>query len=448
MNSVLGLAMLLLFVFPEGAFAQASWQHKAQNPEFLHRSIKQITDIMVHDIYAPPVASRTYAYISIAAYEAATAESKSHKSFAGQLNGLTPIPNPSKPSLVYGPLAAVHSLLLVGKTMVISEERLHLFHQKILQEFKKTGMPPPVFDSSLAWGERVARHIIAWSHTDGYKETRSYPKYSVEEADHTWKPTPPAYMKAVEPNWSSIRPFVMDSAGQFKPKPAEPFSVEKESSFFHNAQAVYDAVKKATPEQVAIANFWDCNPYKMNTRGHVMFATKKISPGGHWINITALACKKAKTNFQAAAEAYACVSVVMADGFISCWDEKYKSNVIRPETYINQYIDPQWTPLLQTPPFPEYTSGHSVISGAAALMLTQLFGVNFSYADNTEVEFGLPVRNFPSFEAAAQEAAISRFYGGIHYKPAIDNGMQQGKGLAGFILQKVSTRKEGLVNRQ
>ena len=178
----------------------------------------------------------------------------------------------------------------------------------------------------------------------------------------------------------------------------------------------------------------------MNVRGHVMYATKKISPGGHWINITRLACKKTKADFAQSAEAYACVSITLADGFISCWDEKYRSNVIRPETFINQYIDISWTPLLQTPPFPEYTSGHSVISAASSLMLAKLFGKNFSFADSTEIEFGLPVRSFKSFESAAEEAAISRFYGGIHYMPSIINGIEEGNKIGAFIVQKLKTK--------
>ena len=198
---------------------------------------------------------------------------------------------------------------------------------------------------------------------------------------------------------------------------------------------------KLTPEQKEIANFWDCNPFKMNVRGHVIYATKKISPGGHWINITRLACKKAKADFVQSAEAYACLSITLADSFISCWDEKYRTNVIRPETFINQYIDANWLPLLQTPPFPEYTSGHSVISIASAIILTKLFGENFSFADSTEVEFGLPVRHFKSFETAAEEAAISRFYGGIHYMPAIKNGVEEGKKIGSFIAEKLRTKK-------
>ena len=175
----------------------------------------------------------------------------------------------------------------------------------------------------------------------------------------------------------------------------------------------------------------------MNVNGHVMYATKKISPGGHWINITALACKKNNTGLVQSAEAYACLSIILADGFISCWDEKYRSKVIRPETYINQYMSTSWMPLLQTPPFPEYTSGHSVISAACSVLLSNMFGDNFAYSDSTEVEFKLPVRYFKSFKQAAEEAAISRFYGGIHYMPSITNGLLEGEKLGNYIINKI-----------
>jgi hypothetical protein len=159
------------------------------------------------------------------------------------------------------------------------------------------------------------------------------------------------------------------------------------------------------------------------------------------VNITRLACKKVNAGVVKSAEAYACLSVALADCFISCWDEKYRSNVVRPETYINQYIDTAWVPELQTPPFPEYTSGHSVVSAAAAIVLTKLFGENFSYTDSTELEFGLPVRRFTSFKQAAEEAAISRFYGGIHYMPAITNGTIEGREIGLYVTRKLKTKK-------
>jgi len=418
-----------------------SWEKVTENPNYIHRAVKEVTEVMLHDIYSPPVASRIYAYISVAGYEAALHGDKHYVSLAGQLQGLDRLPEPDRNKKYSFSLAAAHAILLVGKTLVTSEGRIEDFHSKLMEEFKAAGMPDEVYENSTAYGKLVADRILAWAAKDKYKQTRSLSKYDVLSDEASWKPTPPAYMKAVEPHWNQLRPFLIDSAQQFKPLPAITFSAKPSSPFYHLALAVHDAGKHLSPEQEAIANFWDCNPFKVNTNGHIMYATKKISPGGHWINITRLACKKVHADCVRTAEAYACLSVVIADGFISCWDEKYRSRVIRPETYINQYIDQNWMPLLQTPPFPEYTSGHSVISTASAVMLAKLFGGHFSFTDSTEVEFGLPVRSFKSFKAASDEAAISRFYGGIHYMPSITNGIDEGEKIGYFALQKLKTRK-------
>lgn len=418
------------------------WKKQTDEPGYLHRSIKEVTDVIVHDIYSPPVASRIYAYVTIAAYEAARYSGTDYISFAGQLHGLENFPEPDAGKEYSYSLAAINALLLVAKSMIISEEKITAFQSAMLQEIKNTNMPAVVFDNSLEYGKKVAAHVMAWAARDKYKETRSLSKYAVDKNVASWKPTPPAYMKAIEPHWGKLRTFLLDSAQQFKPASPTNFSTDSASQFYKEAKDVCDIGLKLTAEQVEIANFWDCNPFKMNINGHVMYATKKISPGGHWINITQLACKKVGVDFLTSAAVYACLSITLADGFISCWDEKFRSKVIRPETYINQYISQSWTPLLQTPPFPEYTSGHSVVSAACAVMLTKFFGDNFSYADSTEVEFGIPVRHFTSFKQAAEEAAISRFYGGIHYMPSIVNGLAEGDRLGIFISQKLKTKKE------
>jgi hypothetical protein len=269
------------------------------------------------------------------------------------------------------------------------------------------------------------------------------PKYSVTPERGRWVPTPPAYMDAVEPNWAKIRPFVMDSASQFPPGPPFPFDTAQDSRFFRELKEVYDVRKRLTDEQRAIAAFWDCNPYVMHVQGHTMFATKKITPGGHWMGIVAIASRKAGADIVQSAEAYARTSIALADGFISSWEEKFRSNHIRPETAINAHIDEGWEPLLQTPPFPEHTSGHSVISTAAGVVLTDQFGPGFAFADSTEIAYGLPIRSFPSFEAAAAEAAISRLYGGIHYRRAVEEGITQGRKVGELVVKRVRTRADG-----
>jgi hypothetical protein len=410
--------------------------------EPVHRAIKLITDVMVHDIFSPPVASRTYAYISIAGYEAGRFSDDNYITLAGQLQEFTPPPLPEKGKEYNYTLAAVQAILAVGKMLVVSEERVSNYAGVQLQELKAAGISEEVFNNSVAYGQIVAKHVLDWAALDKYKQTRSMPRYALSSDESTWKPTPPSYLKAVEPNWSSMRPFLMDSARQFKPAPALRFSTDKNSPFYQQAMGVYEAGKTLTNEQKEMANFWDCNPYKMNINGHVMYASKKISPGGHWMNITRLACRKASAPLAKSLEAYATLAVTIADAFISCWDEKYRSNVIRPETYINKYIDPNWQPLLQTPPFPEYTSGHSVLSTAASLVLDKLFGGDFALSDSTEVEFGIPVRNFKSLKAAAAEAAISRFYGGIHYMHAIERGADEGRDIGNFVVRRLKTTKK------
>jgi membrane-associated phospholipid phosphatase len=178
----------------------------------------------------------------------------------------------------------------------------------------------------------------------------------------------------------------------------------------------------------------------MHVRGHAMYATKKITPGGHWMGIVGIASRKSGADIMKSAEAYARTAMAVADGFISSWDEKYRSNLVRPETVINAYLDESWEPLLQTPPFPEYTSGHSVISTAAATVLTDEFGDSFAFADSTEMEYGLPVRSFSSFNQAAAEAAISRLYAGIHYRMAIEEGITQGRKVGENVVRKIRTR--------
>jgi len=416
------------------------WKSRAEDPKLIHRCIKKVTDVIVYDIFSPPVASRIYAYMTFAGYETARQGDVRFASLAGKLHGLGTAPVPPGNWKGNYSLAAVQAVVLVGKAMVISEEKVEAFRTQLLAEIRASDMPEDVYTSSVEYGTKMAAHILAWAAKDHYKETRAEARYDPTYDAGAWKPTPPAYMKAVEPHWSEMRTFLIDSARQFVPHPPTPFSSEKGSAFYQDAMEVYEVGLKLTAEQKAIANFWDCNPFKMNVNGHLMYATKKISPGGHWINITSVACQKVGADFVRSAEAYAWVSVVIADAFISCWDEKYRSKAIRPETYINQYISADWMPLLQTPPFPEYTSGHSVVSACAAVILSKLFGDVFAFTDSTEVEFGLPPRTFISFRQAAEEAAISRFYGGIHFKPAIDYGLAEGEKIGLFVLERMSNK--------
>ena len=413
-----------------------NWEADTASPEATHKSVKHLTDVIIHDIFSPPQASRIYAYACLAGYEIMSSQDEKYVSLQGQLNELESLPAPPSEKICTA-LASNIAISTVGKALIFSEDKMDTHINQLKADYLAINMPKDVYDRSISYGESMAKAVIDYANTDNYNETRSFPKFSVTDEPKRWKPTPPGYMEGIEPSWNKIRPFTLDSAQQFKPPFPTEYSTDENSTFYKETMEVYDAVVKATDEHKEIASFWDCNPYVLNVTGHVMHASKKITPGGHWMGIVSIACRETDADLSKSLYAYTATSIALADAFISCWDEKYRSNLIRPETVINEHIDPNWVPLLQTPPFPEYTSGHSVISSAAAITLTDIFGDNFAFKDDTEVEFGLPVREFTSFLDASSEAAVSRLYGGIHYRPAIDNGVTQGQRLGKFLVKKL-----------
>ncbi len=416
-------------------------QHIVVTNQDYNASIENVIDIMIHDIFSPPVASRIFVYPNIAAYEIMAQNSKDYMSLQKQLPGLDSVPKLDPKSKVNQPLAALIAHIELSKQLVFSEEQVEHFRDSLYQKWENENEEE--FLVSKEYGLKVAKHIAKWMSHDNYKETRTMSKFSVyTNQPGRWQPTPPAYMDGVEPHWNEIRTLVMDSASQFKPVPAYPYSLKKDSPFYKDLMEVYEISKTMKTKgdecnEIKTAQFWDCNPYATVNQGHMMFAKKKISPGAHWMLITKIAIKKSKSDFNKMVYAYTRTSIGMFEAFISCWDEKYRSNVVRPETVINQNIDEDWKPVLQTPPFPEYTSGHSVVSTVCAAELTEIFGDSFSFVDDSELPFGLPSRSFKSFKEASKEAALSRFYGGIHYRAAIENGISQGENLAKYMNGKI-----------
>lgn len=403
----------------------------------LHRAEKALTSVIVHDIFSPPVASRIYLYANAAAYEAMIPSQKVYKSLSESLSSFPVIPGEGAGPIDYE-LTALYAFLKTAQKYIFSEAMLEDSLRVLLKPYKN--LPASIYQASVSRAQLIVDSIGRWAAGDHYRETRKLRRYSFSKEDGKWLPTPPGYMAAVEPYWSKMRPVALDSAGACRPVAPPPFSKEKESRFYRQAYEVYTAGRQLSAEQRNIALFWDCNPFFLNTQGHLNFATKKLSPGGHWMSIAGIAALKTGADFMKSAAAYLLTSIALYDGFISCWEEKFRSNLVRPETYINANIDENWRPLLQTPPFPEYTSGHSVISTAAALALTYFFGDGFPFDDTTETPYGLPVRKFPSFAAAAGEAAISRFYGGIHYRAAIENGQVQGRRVGEKVLERIKLR--------
>jgi hypothetical protein len=394
-----------------------------------------MTDIMVHDVTNPPLAARFFAYSFLAGYEVVAQNNPALQNMKGILNDYPVIEKTAVKNYDYR-LASLLAIIETASRVQPSGKLLKPLKKKFTESAKEQGMSDEVIQSSDQYAGEIATKIIAYAKADRYRNISDLPRYTPLKEDGRWYPTPPAFIAAVEPYFNTIRPFLLDSCSQFKPTAPAAFNQHKGSAFYALMDSVYKCGINLNAEQKNIAAFWDCNPFAMEDQGHLKVGLKKISPGAHWMGIAGIACNKRNLSFDSCIQVHAILAITLTDAFICCWDEKFRSNRIRPETAIRKYIDPEWMPLLQTPPFPEYLSGHSVVSAASAEILSHYFGDEFNYTDNVEEEFGLPARSFPSFRQAAAEAAVSRFYGGIHFKDAIDTGLVQGKKVGGFVLMK------------
>jgi len=425
-------AMLTLFSAAKAQNKTAEWK------DSLNPAVFSLTMVMMHDVVNPPAASRYYAYAAMAAYEIISQNDSSVVPLSSFVRSYTPPLKLNNKKKYDYKIAALYSILEMGKRLLPSGYLLQSQQDKLLVQLKKKKINSAIIKQSVKVAEETAEHIVIYAAGDNYNKLSALRRFTPGKNEGDWFPTAPGYMEAVEPHWRTIRPVIIDSSNQFPPQPEVPFSKDSTSKFYKLAKEVYDVSKKATAEQTVIAGYWDCNPFVVATSGHMMLGFKKISPGGHWMNIAGIAAQTAALSFNHTVVVQTLTAITLMDAFISCWDEKYRSNRIRPETYINRYIDARWQPMLQTPPFPEYTSGHSVISSASAEVLSYLLGNNFKFTDNTELMFELPERTFNSFNEAANEAAISRLYGGIHYMDSIEYGALEGKAVAKKIIKTLS----------
>lgn len=414
-----------------------------KNPILYCKTVYQLNGVVMGNNFSPIVASRNYTYANVAAYEViAGGYPNEYTSLAGQLNGLKLVPKPRKEDSIDFEFAALMAFCKLGEAVTFPTGSMQDFVDSLKNLAKDHGMPADVFNNSIMYADTVSAVIMNWSKHDNYLQTRGASQYNVNDSPGRWVPTPPAYSSAAEPHWREIRPLVLDSANQFVPPPPFQFNItDKNSDYYKQVIAIKNATDSLTDEQAFIADFWDDNPFKLNVSGHLMFGTKKFSPPGHWMSIVGIAAEKAHADFGTTVCAFAKTSISLFDAFIQCWDEKYRHNTVRPETVINKYIDPNWRPHLQTPPFPEYTCGHSTASASAAEALTSIFGDHFSYTDTTELEFGIKSRSFNSFRDAALENNWARFYGGIHFHQSCIVSTEYGKKVGDLVVEKLKMKK-------
>jgi hypothetical protein len=400
--------------------------------EILRQWYKVVLMLVRHTAtYSPPVASRAFAYLGVAAYQAVASGSTSLVSLAGQLNGLKALP-PRDPKKTYSDAVITHCVMassvrtFFGNTGPTGQRVIAAAERKLKGDALK-GLSPEVVEASLAYGEALKAAIIDWSADDGGAviENMGFPMaYEVSKAPGHWVPTSAIRQQQFPllPKWGQNRSFAMPASTSCGLPPPPAYSADPASEFFRQAKDVYDVTTHLTPEQIATARFWSDDP--------MLSAT----PPGHWIGIAHDLLEQENAGLDRSADVMMRLGVAMADGFIGCWNAKFQYDFIRPVTAIKALIDPKWEPLLITPPFPEYPSGHSTESGAAAAVLTAIYGENFAFTDRTHERDGLGTRAFPSFVAAAGEAGMSRLYGGIHFRAAVENGLEQGRCIAQFAI--------------
>lgn len=408
----------------------------AHGPRHAREWVQAVYDLTWRDDVAtplgttPPNAARCYAYVMLAMYEAVAAGDRRLRSVGGQLRSLGRVPKPQ--GRIDWPVAmaeSAHAMVHVVHRRM-APERLALItalRDAHVAERRSAGVPHLRIKRSRAHGRLVAKVIAARVARDGFAGTVGLP-YEPPVGEGLWVSTPPNYRPAIEPHWSRITPFVMADAGELHPVAHLPFSTETGSPFWQQANATYQQSLVNTAEQQAIARFWTDNPLNSGL------------PSGHWLLAVTQFAEQHEMDLGLTVEALMRTSVALHDAFLSCWNHKYEVNLIRPVTYVNRYIDPAWTTFINTPQFPEYPSGHSVSSNAAATVLTALVG-NVAYVDDSHRDRGMQARQFASFQDAADEAARSRIYGGIHFPMGVEGGIAHGAAVGRLVVERLNTRR-------
>ena len=395
----------------------------------------RLLDAAMADVFTPPVASRIFAYTHLAHYLTyQSLEQEGLKDIQPQINGLSEF-DALDTIGVDAPLAALFAFSKMGRKLIYSEHFFDELDTELTEKALLNHYTEQEVADAMAYAQQIHEHLAPWVDADQYIETRTYPRFTSTKNPENWRETPPDYETGLEPYWDHIRPLVIDSLNVYTPRPLPTYSTDPNSDFYAMVHEVY--AESRDDEKEKIAWFWDCNPVLTIHQGHMIQTIHKYSPPGHWLNIVTQVTEQNDSDYKQATKAYTFVAAGMFDAIIAVWHYKYKTDLVRPITYINEHIDPYWEPILQTPPFPEYTSGHSATSGAAARVPSSIYGEDAGFHDTTQLRFGLEERSFKTFVEAAEQVNLSRFYGGIHYRQGVEEGGKQGDKIGRIIVDKL-----------
>ncbi|WP_299039012.1 vanadium-dependent haloperoxidase [uncultured Pseudokineococcus sp.] len=424
------------------AAAAGSGTAATASAEVAHTWMAAAYQAVLHENLTPPTAARAYAHLAVAMYEAAVVGMPRHRSLGGQLSGL-PAPgghprHRGGTDWAVAVSAAAQQCLsdVLPLRSPLTAAVLSTTHDEVVRGRRAAGVPSSRVGASLAHGRGVATRLRSWQRSDGHAEASARPYVPPTGQPWLWESTPPNYRPAIEPFCHEVRPMVLRSTDEVAAAPHVPFSDQPGSPFHAQAMAVLEQSRANGDEERAISRSWTDNPGSWTPP----LGSPTGLPSGHWMLIASQTARSRGLRLDRTLEAFVRLGVALHDAFLACWTEKYRSNLLRPITYLQRYVDPTWTSFVNTPQFPEHTSGHSVSSAAAAVVLTDLMG-SFAFVDDSHAARGHPARSFTSFDDAALEAAGSRLFGGIHYPWAIEAGLDQGRRIGDLVVHRLRTRR-------
>lgn len=389
--------------------------------------------------FLPTQSARAYGYIGLAAYESVIHGINSANTLAGQISGLPAgsVPRPNA-NMEYNwalacNAATAHMMRRMFELNILDENRERIDRMEHENRIALSqNVSADVITRSENYGLAVAEALYQISKTDGghesYLQPFSQEGFSMPKEEYCWIPTS-AQATPLSPGWGENRCFVPEVVQRSQPEPNIPFSKDESSEFYAQAMDVYNQVTNNTPEQVTIAKYWADDPFVTCT------------PTGHTFNIVTQLLQESDATLEKTAVGLAMMSVAENDAFISCWKSKYDYLLIRPVSYIQKYIDPSFETVIGTPPFPAYISGHSAEIGAGTKVMIHLFtdeSGDYTFTDLSQIQYGFEARTFDNFYEMAEECALSRYYGGIHYEMDNTAGLDLGYAVGDAVVNDIN----------
>jgi hypothetical protein len=388
--------------------------------------------------FSPPVSGRAFAYLTLGMYESTIDFLPNARSFSGQMNGYMrqSYAEGKKYNRALVALECDYALIryFYRNMPPRNETEVQHLYDSLHREIQRFGSKKENL-KSMTLGIKIAKEIITWSVGDGGDNAfnENFPEdYSPPECLSCWTRTTPGYLTSLLPQWGKVRWMLPESSSTYSGFEPPVFSTDTSSLLYKDALRLLQNSKEIDPKYEIIAEYWDDSPGYSGT------------PSGHFFSLARCLSKQKKLDLIRSIQLYAKLGIAMNEAYIAAWELKYNYHFIRPITYIQRYIEPQFNTRLATPPFPEYPSGHSYQSASGGEVFKHFFGDDIAFIDSTNSSRddinGTP-RSFTSFSELVQEVSMSRFYGGIHFRQTLDQSVLMGQELGRYVVEQLKCTK-------